>query len=153
MALGYRPNVCIILYNRERKVLLGERYGQPGIYQFPQGGVEDGSPEESVYREINEELGIPREKLRIERKLNATHQYDFSEVPAYAAGKWRGQSQTFWLVLFLGDNSDINVDGDHPEFTGFRWCSPEDVRNVAEPKRLPGYEKPLQEVESFFKTL
>lgn len=150
MELGYRPNVCILLYNLEHKLLLGERYQNAGVFQLPQGGVEEGTVEESVYREIQEELGIEREKLSITKKLNATHQYDFAEPPAYAVGRWRGQIQTFWLVAFLGDNKDINLDSAHPEFMSYRWCTPQEVRNVAEGKRLPGYEAPLREAEEYF---
>lgn len=150
MELTYRPNVCILLYNMEGKLLLGERHQNPGIFQFPQGGVEQGLVEESVYREIQEELGIPRDKVSITKKLLATHTYDFLEVPQYAVGKWRGQAQTFWLVEFLGDNTDIDLDAEHPEFMSYRWCTPKDVREVAEPRRLPGYEAPLKEVEDYF---
>lgn len=151
MELPYRPNVCIILYNREKKVLLGERSNQPGIFQFPQGGVEDGPLEENVYREIYEELGIERKFIEINKKLDATHRYDFSEIPPYAAGKWRGQEQSFWLVSFIGENVDIQVNTPHPEFMSYRWCAIDEVRMIAEPKRLPGYEAPLKEIELLLK--
>lgn len=154
MNLPYRPNVCILIYNREQKLFLGERHNNPGIYQFPQGGVEDGGTlEENVVREIEEETGIRPEFVSIIRKLEATHQYDFAEPPTYALGKWRGQSQTFWLVSFTGNDSEINLNGTHPEFMSHIWCSPSEVRTRAEPRRRPGYEAPLQEVEGYFKSL
>ncbi len=152
MTLPYRPNVCILIFNKELKLFLGERKGYPGVYQFPQGGVEEGALEENVIREIEEETGIPSSMVSIVKKLSATHTYDFTEIPPYAKGKWRGQTQTFWLVSFTGDDSHVNVSGDEPEFSSFKWCTPKEVRLAAEPKRRPGYEAPLREVEEYFKS-
>ena len=152
--LPLRPNVCMIILNSENHLLLGERYGEEGIWQFPQGGVEDGgSLEENVYREIEEELGIGRSSVEIIMKLSATHEYDFATPPPYAIGKWRGQSQTFWLVRFSGHDSEINVMGESPEFSSIRWCTPDEVRRLAEPKRKPGYEAPLRELEASLKKI
>ncbi len=133
------------------KLFLGQRAGSPEVWQFPQGGVEeDASLEENVFRELEEELGAPRELFRIEKKLQSTHEYDFDNPPEYAKGKWRGQSQTFFLVEFLGKNSDIRLDKDQkPELSSFCWCRPEQVREKAEPKRQSGYEGPLREFEEF----
>ncbi len=148
--LPLRPNVCMLLFNREYRLFLGERHGEPGVWQFPQGGAEpEYSLEENVYRELEEELGIPRKSLKIERKLQATHEYEFKTPPSYAKGKWRGQTQTFWLVRFLGQDSELNLDTAEPEFMAWKWCEIEEVRTLAEPKRLLGYERPLQEFRNF----
>lgn len=148
--LPLRPNVCMLVFNREHKLFLGERAGEPGIWQFPQGGVEpESSLEDNVYRELNEELGLPRKALRIAKKLEALHEYDWSRIPGYAVGKWRGQSQTFWLVEFIGDDTLINLDQPEQEFMAWKWCEIDEVRSLAEPKRLRGYEKPLQEFINF----
>lgn len=150
--LPYRPNVCMIIFNKEKKVLLGERHGNPGVFQFPQGGVEeDCSLEDNVYRELEEELGIEKKYLRIVKKLSATNQYDFTNPPSYAIGKWQGQTQTFWLVEFLGTETDIKLDTAHPEFMSYIWCSLADVRVRAEQRRVSGYEQALQEIENYFK--
>lgn len=118
------------------------------MWQFPQGGVEAGlSLEENVIKELTEELGADKKLFRIVQKLKSTHKYDFQKPPAYAIGKWRGQAQTFWLVEFAGKDSDINLSRYQPEFESFRWCTPDEVRKLAEPKRLPGYLKPLEEFE------
>jgi putative (di)nucleoside polyphosphate hydrolase len=150
--LPLRPNVCILLCNQAGELLLGERRGEKGIWQFPQGGVEPDSPlEENVIRELHEELGAPKDLFSIVKKLDATHSYDFAKPPAYAAGKWRGQAQTFWLVEFKGKDSDFNLDAHEPEFSGWKWCKPDAVRKMAEPKRLPGYEAPLKEFEEYLR--
>ena len=147
--LPYRPNVCMLVYRGE-KLLLAERARQPGTWQFPQGGAEEElSLEENVLKELNEELGAKKKLFRIEKKLDSTHCYDFREPPKYAVGRWRGQSQTFWLVEFLGQDSDIQLDRYEQELMDFRWCTPSEVRELAEPIRLPGYEAPLLEFEAF----
>jgi len=143
----------MLVINEEKKLLLGERikrHGRGGIWQFPQGGVEPNlSLEENVIKELTEELGAPADKFQILKKLEATHQYDFDDTPPYAVGRWRGQRQTFWLVRFMGTDSDFKLDAVVPEFTSFQWCTIEEVKTLAEPKRLPGYLPPLVEVETF----
>ena len=148
--LPLRENVCMLLFNKEQRLFLGERQKEKGIWQFPQGGAEPHlSLEENVLKELEEELGIGRDSLRIVKRLEATHQYDFNNPPEYAVGKWRGQNQTFWLVEFLGSDAEINLENSEPEFMAWKWCSIKEVHQLAEPKRLPGYLKPLQEFEEF----
>lgn len=144
--LPLRPNVCMLVFNSMGKFFLGEREGEPGVWQFPQGGVEPHlSLEQNVLKELNEELGADPALFQIEKKLQATHEYDFQTPPAYARGKWRGQSQTFWLVRFAGSDSDIQLDRFEPEFMSWRWCSFQEAQQLAEPKRWPGYLSPLKE--------
>ena len=120
------------------------------MWQFPQGGVEKGSRlEANALREAEEELGVSQTRLQILRRLSATHRYDFSKPPAYAIDKYRGQEQVFFLLEFTGDDSEIDLARHAPEFDAYRWCSPPEVRALAEPKRLPGYEAPLREVEQY----
>lgn len=148
--LPHRPNVCMLIYNREKLLFLGERSGEPGVWQFPQGGVEPGlNVEENVVKEVCEELGLDREKFRVHKQLKATHTYDFKKPRDYSGTIWRGQSQTFWLVEFLGIDSDIKLDRYEAEFSAWRWCNVKQVREMAEPKRLPGYQDALKEFEEF----
>lgn len=149
-SLPFRPNVCMLVYNSEKKLFLAERNGSPGVWQFPQGGAKSKySLEENVLRELNEELGADQNCFRIERKCNSTHEYDFAEVPVYAIGKWRGQAQTFWFVEFVGDDSSIQLDRFEQELMSWRWCTVDEVRTLAEPRRAQGYEGALQEFEEF----
>ena len=89
----------------------------------------------------------------IHRKLKTTHKYDFVKIPDYAVGKWRGQDQTFWLLEFTGTDKDINLMRFHPEFGQYLWCTPDEVRQTAEEKRLPGYLPALEEFEVHIKSL
>lgn len=150
--LPLRPNVCMLVVNSSGRIFLGERYGEPGVWQFPQGGVEpEYSLKENVLKELHEELGAPKKMFKIIKRLKHRHRYDFRRVPRFAKGKWRGQSQTFWVVRFSGKKADINLDVKNPEFSDFRWCSIKQVRKWAEPLRLPGYEGALKEFEQLMK--
>ena len=148
--LPLRPNVCILVFNRDRRLFLGERVNEPGVWQFPQGGVDPGATlEETVLKELNEDLGAPMASFKIVRKLKAVHDYDFARVPPYAVGKWRGQAQTFWLVEFVGEDSELDLTFHVQEFTAWKWCTPMEARAIAEPKRLPGYEPAIVEFEEY----
>lgn len=151
--LPLRPNVCIVLFNSACEILVGERHGSSGIFQFPQGGIEgDDSLEENALRELKEELSINSSSLRVRKILEATNEYDWTEVPSYAVGRWRGQSQRFVLVEFVGSDDEIIVETENPEFKGFKWCDINDVCNIVEKKRVKGYQLALRETADYFKS-
>lgn len=147
-----RPNVCMLVYNRKGQLFLGERLGKFGHWQFPQGGVERGSSlKENVLRELCEELGLTKRQISVIKKLRAVHSYLWKRVPAYAKGRWAGQRQSFWLVEFVGRDSEIDIKGSkEPEFARWRWCSVRTVKRLAAKERLPGYEQPLKEFAEFW---
>ena len=151
--LPFRPNVCMLVYNQKGKLFLGERCGEKGHWQFPQGGAEPRyTPRENVLRELREELGIKKKHLGSLKKLKATHEYEWQSPPKYAVGKWRGQKQTFWLVEFTGSDTDIDLASfKEPEFRAWKWCSVGEVRRFAARHRVKGYEKPLKEFLEFKK--
>ncbi len=145
--LPLRQNVCMFVINKKGEIFLGERLGEPGVWQLPQGGVEkEFSIEENVIRELNEELGAPVRCFQIIKRLKGRFRYLWRTPPKYAKGRWRGQSQTFWLVKFIGRNSDITLKGEPQEFSSWMWCAPSQIRLLAEPKRMKGYSAPLKEV-------
>ncbi len=151
--LPYRPNVCMLVYNAQGKLFLGERRGEKGHWQFPQGGAEPRyTLRENVFRELREELGLRKRHVGSLKKLRATHQYEWRSPPGYAIGRWRGQRQSFWLVEFVGEDGDIDLSNfKEPEFRDWRWCSVSEVRRRAARHRLKGYEKPLREFLEFKK--
>lgn len=142
----YRPNVCMLVHNDQGRLWLGERLNSNGIWQFPQGGVEaEYSLEENVLRELEEELGAPNSSFGTPIQLQHTHRYDFRKPRAYGEARFRGQMQTFWVVPFQGSDTDFNLTRHEPEFSTWRWCTVDEVRQLAEPKRLAGYEPALLE--------
>lgn len=148
--LPLRPNVCILLSNQEGRLFLGERDGEPGHWQFPQGGVDSASSlEENVLRELEEELGTSRSHIKIIKQLRSKHAYDWPKPREYEGILYRGQSQTFWLAEFFGTDADIDLTASHHEFMNWRWASAPEVRTIASPVRLPSYHMPLREFEDY----
>jgi len=142
-----RPNVCMLVYNSRGQLWIGERFNKRGHWQFPQGGVEPGaSLKENVLREIREELGLSPRSLGRIKKLKSRHSYFWKTIPDYARGRWWGQSQTFWLIEFTGDDSDIDLAADREqEFRRWKWASVTTIRKLAAKERRKGYEAPLGE--------
>lgn len=146
--LPYRQNVCMLIVNKENLLFLGERTGEKNHWQFPQGGVDPTQTlEENALREASEELGTSISNFHIIKKLEATHRYEFENPPPYAKDKYKGQDQTFWLLRFIGEDSDVRLDQHEKEFQSFMWATMEEVRKLAFPRRLAGYNAALLEFE------
>lgn len=148
--LPYRENVCLIILNQDKKVFLGERDQSDGHWQLPQGGVETGeSLAENALREAEEELGVVKDKFKILKQLSVRYTYDFSDPPEYFKNKYRGQTQTFWILEFKGDDSDIQLDKYEQEFQNWCWCNPEELLAKTAELRKQGYQKILPELLEF----
>jgi putative (di)nucleoside polyphosphate hydrolase len=136
----YRPNVGVVVFNRDGHVWLGRRSKSVGPYnwQFPQGGVDEG---EDLYaaalRELAEETGI-----RSVSMLGRTEDwmaYDFPEgwTGTKAMKGWRGQKQVWFALRFDGRDGEVDL-GAHPppEFDAWRWADIDEApRTVVEFKR------------------
>ncbi|MBE0593164.1 MAG: RNA pyrophosphohydrolase [Burkholderiaceae bacterium] len=121
---GYRPNVGIVLVNHRNEVFWGKR-AREHSWQFPQGGIKRGeSPEEAMYRELHEEVGLLREHVRIIGRTRDWLRYD---VPTHWVrrewrGHYRGQKQIWFLLRLVGRDTDIDLRAtQHPEFDAWRW--------------------------------
>lgn len=128
--LPYRPCVGILLMNRDGKVFLGERLDTPGAWQMPQGGIDDGEkPKAAALRELEEETGVDRQLVKI---LGQTADWVLYDLPPNLlgkvwGGKYAGQKQIWFKMLFTGDDSTINIKTKHPEFRQWKWSDPADV--------------------------
>jgi putative (di)nucleoside polyphosphate hydrolase len=121
---GFRPNVGIVLLNSRNQVFWGKRL-RTHSWQFPQGGIKYGeSPEQAMFRELHEEVGLLPDHVRI---LARTRDWLRYEVPEHyirkdARGHYRGQKQIWFLLKLVGRDSDMNLRAtDHPEFDAWRW--------------------------------
>jgi putative (di)nucleoside polyphosphate hydrolase len=121
---GFRPNVGIILANDCDQVFWGKRVRQHA-WQFPQGGIHSGeSPQEAMYRELHEEVGLLPGHVRI---LGRTREWLRYEVPdCWRRREWRhcykGQKQIWFLLRLIGHDSDVCLRAsDKPEFDAWRW--------------------------------
>ena len=121
---GFRPNVGIILLNQKNQVFWGKRI-RTHSWQFPQGGIKYGeTPEQAMYRELHEEVGLTPEHVRIIARTRDWLRY---EVPDHfirrdARGHYKGQKQIWFLLQLMGRDTDMNLRAtDHPEFDAWRW--------------------------------
>lgn len=149
---GFRPNVGIILLNASNEVWWGKRVREHS-WQFPQGGIKYGeSPEQAMFRELEEETGLRPEHVKI---IGRTRDWLRYEVPDHfikreIRGHYRGQKQIWFLLRMVGRDCDVNLRAStHPEFDAWRWHDywvPLDV--VIEFKRGV-YQLALQELSRF----
>jgi len=121
---GYRPNVGIILANSRNQVFWGKRIREHA-WQFPQGGINKGeSPEQAMFRELHEEVGLLPEHVKI---LGRTREWLRYDVPKnWVRREWRttykGQKQIWFLLRLVGRDTDVSLRAsDHPEFDAWRW--------------------------------
>lgn len=153
---GYRPNVAIVLCNAKNEVFWGKRIKEHS-WQFPQGGIKAGeSPEDAMFRELEEETGLKREHVRI---LGRTKNWLHYSVPNHWVkrewrGTYKGQKQIWYLLKLTGRDSDIRLRAStHPEFDAWRWHDywvPLD--NVIEFKR-DVYKEALQQLVRYLEPL
>jgi putative (di)nucleoside polyphosphate hydrolase len=121
---GFRANVGIILCDSRDLVLVGGRVGQDA-WQFPQGGIRrDESPEEAMYRELREEVGLAPADVAV---LGSTPEWLRYRLPEqYVRRKRRplciGQKQRWFLLRLLSAESRLCLDTTStPEFDRWRW--------------------------------
>ncbi|MEM9209458.1 MAG: RNA pyrophosphohydrolase [Pseudomonadota bacterium] len=121
---GFRANVGIILVNDDGKLLLAGRVGNRG-WQFPQGGMQPGEgPEEAMFRELHEEVGLTSDDVEI---LGATDDWLRYKLPDRFVRRGStplciGQKQRWFLLRMLGEDERVRLDAaDTPEFDRWRW--------------------------------
>jgi putative (di)nucleoside polyphosphate hydrolase len=129
--LPYRRGVGIVLFNGEGRVFVAQRLDNPGpAWQMPQGGIDDGEqPIDAAWRELQEETGITSAKMLAES--NGWLRYDLPPDLAKTLwkGRYRGQEQKWYAFRFTGQDGEVNIAGEHPEFSAWKWA---DFRQVPE---------------------
>src|SRR6478609_4033629 len=117
--LKYRTNVAAILRNAKSEILICERFGMAGAWQFPQGGIDTGeTPEQALTRELWEEIGVTAGDFRIVER-RGPYWYLFGQGRTKKG--YHGKEQLYFLADFTAPDSKINVATPHPEFQAFRW--------------------------------
>ena len=141
---GYRPAVGVMLINGERKVWVGQRLDSTlEAWQMPQGGLDPGeSPLEGAYRELEEETGIRRDLVELVEQAKDELTYDLPEDLIGKVWKepWRGQRQTWFLMRFLGQDSDVNIATADPEFRAWKWAEPRELPALIVPFKKKLYQ-------------
>ena len=148
-AAGYRANVGMIVTNHDRQLLWAGRKGRSG-WQFPQGGIEPNeTPEEAMYRELLEEVGLQVDDVEV---LGSTEGWLHYDLPKRFRRRGSnpvciGQKQRWFLLRMLADETSVQLDcADQPEFDRWRWVDfRHPVRSVIWFKREV-YESALNEL-------
>jgi putative (di)nucleoside polyphosphate hydrolase len=152
-ALPYRACAGVMLLNRRKQVFVGQRLDSAAdAWQMPQGGVDPGEePEQTAYRELEEETGIPRRLVSLVARSKGTHLYD---LPPHLMGKmwggrYRGQCQTWFLMHFKGRDADVNIETAHPEFEAWQWVAPTDLEKLIVPFKKKLYRDVVAEFHPY----
>lgn len=152
---GYRPNVGIILLNSKNEVFWGKRIKQ-NSWQFPQGGIKSGeSPEQAMYRELSEEIGLRPNHVEIVGRTRDWLRYEVPDrwIRREWRGNYKGQKQIWYLLRLIGRDSDVSLRRTaHPEFDAWRWNQYwVELDTVVEFKRKV-YKQALTELSRLLKT-
>ena len=149
--LPLRIGVGAIVLNKKNQVFVGKRKDNPvDKWQMPQGGVNEGEDLTSAMkRELNEETGI--QNIKILNEIDGWFEY---ELPNYLLGKiwrgkFRGQKQKWFIVKFLGNDEEINLEKYKPEFIEWKWLDIEKLPNVIVDFKKKVYEKLLPKIRNF----
>lgn len=145
----YRPNVAIIVlsaeYPKTKDVFIAERSDLTDIWQFPQGGIDEGeSPEEALFRELEEEIGTRDVKILCEYPEWVS--YDFPLHIAKKMKPYAGQTQRYYLVQ-LSETAEINIATQIPEFSDYKFVDYSELSAYTAHFKHAVYEKVL----SYFK--
>ena len=143
--LPLRSGVGIVVLNKDNKVFVAKRIDNPkNFWQMPQGGVDEGENFLSAaYRELEEETSIKNVKLIYEIDEITTYLLPKHLLGVIWKGKYKGQKQKWFLMRFLGNDSEINIKTNKPEFLEWKWIDLDMITDVVVDFKLEVY-KTLQ---------
>ena len=130
--LPLRKGVGIVLLNQNNEVFVAKRIDNPNNYwQMPQGGIDENEDYlDAATRELEEETSIKNVKLIKELDGFQTYLLPQNLLGIIWKGKYKGQKQTWYLMKFLGPDSEINIHQKHPEFNEWKWVSIDELPNL-----------------------
>jgi len=153
MTNKYRKCVGMMILNTHKEILVGRRLDHPsGYWQMPQGGIDDNeNPKEAVWREMLEEIGTNKAAL-----IKISNQWINYDIPSETlktlpwSDIYIGQTQKWFAFLFLGEDNDINVGTDNPEFSEWKWTRMDSIIDSIVPFKRDVYAKILEEFKDIF---
>ena len=147
--LPLRNGVGIVVLNSENKVFVAKRIDNPkNFWQMPQGGIDNGENYyEAALRELKEETSIISVELIQEIDKKFTYILPDHLIGIIWKGKFKGQTQKWFVMRFVGSESEININTKHPEFLDWKWISLEDLPKIAVNFKLEVYKNVKHEVK------
>ena len=149
--LPLREGVGIIVLNKNNEVFVGKRKDNPiDKWQMPQGGIDKNErPIQAMYRELLEETNI--KSIKILKEIEKTFVYELPPnlLGKIWKGKFRGQKQRWFIVRFFGDENEINLETQNPEFIEWKWINFKLLPNVIVDFKKNVYDSLTYEIEKF----
>jgi putative (di)nucleoside polyphosphate hydrolase len=147
--LPLRSGVGIVVLNKDNKIFVAKRIDNPkNFWQMPQGGVDYGENFlKAAYRELEEETSI--KNVELIKELDGLIEY---ELPPHLLGiiwkgKYRGQKQKWFVVRFLGEDSEININTKNPEFLDWKWIELDKITDEVVDFKLNVYNNVKEKVK------
>jgi putative (di)nucleoside polyphosphate hydrolase len=142
----YRPNVAAVVvsdsYPSKKEIFIAQRNDLPDIWQFPQGGIDEGEEvREALFRELEEEIGT--DNVEVVAEYPEWLSYDFPPKIAKKMKPWIGQKQKYFLVR-LGEEAVINLETEHPEFVDYKFVRVDEVLELSASFKQDVYSKVIQ---------
>ena len=152
--LPLRKGVGVVLLNNNNQVFVAKRIDNPNdFWQMPQGGVDRNEDSfDAAIRELKEETSIVNVKLIKKIKEETTYMLPDKLLGIIWKGKYKGQTQKWFIMRFLGTDSEINLKTNHPEFLEWKWI---DINNITDKIvyfKLHVYQKIKEELKNLIKT-
>jgi putative (di)nucleoside polyphosphate hydrolase len=146
--LPLRSGVGIIVLNKENKVFVAKRIDNPkNFWQMPQGGIDKNEDFfTAALRELKEETSIVSVKLIKEIDDKFTYILPDHLIGIIWKGKFKGQIQKWFIMRFIGYESEINIKTKHPEFLDWKWIDLKDLTKIAVNFKLEVYKQVKSEV-------
>ena len=145
--LPYREGVGIMLVNDAGQVFVARRIDSTSeAWQMPQGGIDEGEdPNTAAFRELGEEVGT--NNALIIGQSEKWYAYDLPAhlVPKLWGGRYRGQRQKWFVMRFKGQDSDINIATEHPEFCEWKWIPIRQLPEIIVPFKRSLYQTLVDE--------
>jgi len=147
--LPLRNGVGIVVLNKQNKVFVAKRIDNPkDFWQMPQGGVDNGeSFLTAAYRELEEETSIKNVELIQEIDGTTTYELPKHLLGIIWKGKYKGQKQKWFLMRYLGEDSEINIKTHKPEFLEWRWIDLDMLTEVVVDFKLHVYEELKEKIK------
>ncbi|MFL2894545.1 MAG: RNA pyrophosphohydrolase [Candidatus Pelagibacter sp.] len=147
--LPLRNGVGIIILNSKNKVFVARRIDNPKNYwQMPQGGVENGEDYyKAALRELKEETNI--KSISLVKEIDGFISYNLPNnlLGIIWKGRYKGQKQKWFIMKFVGKDSEININTKKPEFLDWRWADLETITDTVVDFKLKVYEQLILEVK------
>ena len=149
--LPLRSGVGIVVLNQENKVFVAKRIDNPkNFWQMPQGGIDIGENFlNAAYRELAEETSIKSVKLIKELDGMITYELPDHLLGIIWKGKYRGQKQKWFLMRFIGEDKEININTPQPEFLDWKWIEIDQLTKVVVDFKLHVYKAVLKKIKKF----